>query len=108
MNAFYRLLFLIFLGISTLQSFGQQSYISVTSLPFYETLKNDMSIGVAVFIGPDCPISQKYVHTLKQIQKEFSQIRFYGIIPNNFSLDEVNTFKKEYEIPFEFYLKQLV
>lgn len=103
MNLLYKLLMLLLLWGTPLQSFSQQSPILVKNLPFNSTLESTKSVSIVVFIGPDCPISQKYVHTLKQLVTEFPNANYFGVIPNAFTMEEVNEFQLDYEIPFELY-----
>jgi len=56
---------------------------------------------VIVTLGPDCPISQKYMHTLKEIHGTYGEsITFNAIVPANFDSIEVSDFIETYNIPF--------
>ena len=58
---------------------------------------------VILFLGTDCPITQKYIARLRDIAEEFkSNAAFYGVFPTQFSLKEIKTFKKEYNVEFTF------
>jgi len=76
--------------------------IDVNKLPFFfENPRTGMHI--AIFIGTDCPISQKYGHTLRELRETYPDINIYGIIPKNFTREQIRDFKNDYRIPFNFY-----
>lgn len=56
---------------------------------------------VILFLGTDCPITQKYISRIRDMVEEFkSSAEFYGVFPTQFSLQEIKAFKKEYKIEF--------
>ena len=74
--------------------------IDLTNFSFIEG-NLDTSFGVVVFLGTDCPISQKYMHTLRSLCSDYSKdITLFGIIPHHFSEEKIASFKKEYKAPF--------
>ena len=76
--------------------------VSLETLPFIKKLDEDTDFYVVIFLGTDCPISQKYMSTLRNLDQLYQdKITFFGIIPNNFSEKEIRNFKKEYDIPFQ-------
>jgi thiol-disulfide isomerase/thioredoxin len=76
--------------------------IPMDRLPFINQTDNNPTHFVLVFLGTDCPISQKYMHTLRSLHETHaSGIRFIGIIPENFSEEKIITFKDTYSVPFQ-------
>jgi peroxiredoxin len=58
---------------------------------------------VILFLGTDCPITQKYIARIKEIVEKFeSTTDFYGVFPEQFSMKEIRKFKKEYKISIHF------
>lgn len=52
-----------------------------------------------IFMGTDCPITQKYIARIKDIVERFgASTEFYGVFPAQFSLKDIKHFKKEYKI----------
>lgn len=67
----------------------------------FEKFQNQKS--VLVFLSPDCPISQKYTLTLKNLHKEFEEkrIHFYAVFAGNYYTDsEIEKFKNKYQLAF--------
>jgi glutathione peroxidase-family protein len=67
----------------------------------WENFKNKQF--VFVFLSPDCPLSQKYTLTLKNIQKQFQQadIGFYAVFPGNLYTElEIGAFENRYQLGF--------
>jgi thiol-disulfide isomerase/thioredoxin len=63
----------------------------------------DNKLSVVVFMATDCPISQKYSPTLKQLQQDFEQdsVHFYGVVPGKATQSaELTEYAKTYEISF--------
>lgn len=57
---------------------------------------------ILITLGPDCPISQKYMHTLRNMYSKYGdKIEFLGIVPSSFEALEMNEFKTQYAIPFD-------
>lgn len=75
--------------------------IPIEKLDFIsKTESNDLY--VVIFLGTDCPISQKYIHTLRQMNDEYKeQVSFFGLFPKAFTESQIENFKKEYNIPFD-------
>ena len=58
---------------------------------------------VFVFLGPECPISQRYVPELNRIaaQRDTNSVEFYGVVSGHSTpRAEVNSFIHEYRIAF--------
>ena len=58
---------------------------------------------IAIFIGLDCPISQKYIYRLNEIYKKYKNyhsIRWSFIVPENVKKKKVRQFSKEYSVNF--------
>jgi thiol-disulfide isomerase/thioredoxin len=57
-------------------------------------------IQMIVFLGVDCPISQKYINSLRNLKNKYlNQISIIGKVPNA-SNEEIELFKKEYKLNF--------
>lgn len=57
---------------------------------------------VFTFLSPECPLSENYTRTLKQLQKEYekSDIQFYYIFPGTFyPRPQIEQFALQYEMP---------
>ena len=96
MNRFWHKgLLLIMAIIISFQLYGQKRI----DLP--SGLKSESGIIVFVSLGTDCPISQKYIHTLKAFHSAYKdKVTLIGIIPFNFDSDEIESFRKDFDIPF--------
>lgn len=58
----------------------------------------DVDFTVLLFLGTDCPISQKYMHRITELQKRFGdKVDFYAIMPKESTLGEINAFREEYK-----------
>lgn len=56
---------------------------------------------VIFFLGPDCPISQKYIPTIKGLYSEYKEnFNFEFYYPSHFSKREIREFTKGYDLPF--------
>ncbi len=67
------------------------------------SIQSSNKITVILFLGTDCPITQKYIARIRDIADEFNTTAvFYGVFPVQFSLKEIRTFKKEYGVEFAF------
>ena len=63
----------------------------------------EKSITITVFLGIDCPVSQKYITTLNSIYTSFkdrTEIEWIFIIPENVKKSKLKAFAKEYKIKF--------
>lgn len=77
-----------------------QKKVPIDKLTFTKEASTDLL--VVIFLGTDCPISQKYMHTLRELNKDFgSDVTFFGLIPKNFEIAQIAKFKKEFDVPFE-------
>jgi len=55
------------------------------------------------FLSPDCPLSQKYSLTIKDMFSEYSKanVAVYLVFPGTlYSAEEIKTFLTEYDLPF--------
>lgn len=59
------------------------------------------AIKVAIFMAVDCPITQKYLNSIKEIANEFSSkpVQFVGYFPVGLTKKESTAFRNEYKIP---------
>lgn len=60
---------------------------------------------VLVFLSPECPLSQTYVRTLRELHAQFheNEIAFYAVFPgNSLSPAAVEAFRTANELPFPF------
>jgi hypothetical protein len=65
--------------------------------------QNSDAFQVAVFLGLDCPISQKYISRLNEIYLTYTNvenIEWSFIVPQRISKKEINDFIKEYNVRF--------
>lgn len=98
----FRFVILLLTVIAMTSFMSLPEKVDVNKLPFFfENPRTGMH--VAVFIGTDCPISQKYGNTLRELRETYPNINLYGIIPKNFTREQIRGFKKDYRIPFNLY-----
>lgn len=106
---FFRLFLLFFLyscgtsSISPKDSFFSLEPVSAEggAVDLLEIKKNKAS--AFFFLSPDCPLSQKYSLTIKNLFAEYSKdtIAFYLVFPGTlYSTEEINKFLSEYDLPF--------
>lgn len=102
---FYFLLWgLCLFPLVTVQAQDEQNIkVAVENIPFFNAEKSASGLYVLMFLGTDCPISQKYGNTLRELPETYSDITFYGIVPHHFSEKEMIQYKKEYNLPFSMY-----
>ena len=93
----------IFLLFSSIASVYAQTHIGISGIKLKDDRNKVISIEstdknvVILFMGTDCPITQKYITRIKSIVDEFSDsVDFYGVFPSQFSIKEIKDFKKEY------------
>ena len=87
------LLFIYFIFLS-FAAFPQEHHAEINSAQSYE---------VAVFLGLECPISQKYIYRLNDIYKKYKYInslKWNFIIPGNVKEKKIKEFTKEYNVIF--------
>jgi thiol-disulfide isomerase/thioredoxin len=78
----------------------QTTRIPVEKLSFLKGTSSQLF--VVIFLGTDCPISQKYMHTLKELHKEFEgKLTIFGLLPKNFEKAQIAKFEKDFDVPFE-------
>lgn len=89
-----RLLFILLITISSnVISYGQHE-ISNSALK---------SIQVTIFLGIDCPVSQKYITRLNSIYSTYKiqDIEWHFIVPGKIKKSKIKSFVKEYNVQFE-------
>jgi hypothetical protein len=60
---------------------------------------------VIIFLGTDCPISQKYVSRILSLKKSYKgKIEIIGVFPSSYSVKQVQEFKKEYGIDLHLFI----
>ena len=57
-------------------------------------------IEVLVFLGLECPVSQKYMTRLNRLADKFSTVSWKGIVAENVNTSAVKGFAKEYQAKF--------
>lgn len=66
------------------------------------TISTEHVLTVYISLAPDCPISLKYIHTLKEMDSVFhGKVKFKGLFPKTYSTNELEDFRKEFNIDFE-------
>lgn len=66
-----------------------------------EATQHVQSLTAIVFLATDCPISQKYIGELKNIDSLFqAKVSVKGIIPGKVKQKEIDQFISEYQIDF--------
>ena len=73
-----------------------------------EPLKNlsgESVVTAVVFLGIDCPISQKYIPTLNAIHERYSSqaVSVVGLVPGRIKKSDLVKFKNEYGIQFKIF-----
>jgi thiol-disulfide isomerase/thioredoxin len=103
MSKGYLFIFL-WLFLSSAKSFscqGNLSYSGMFSLLFAEAVP----LRVYVFLGTECPLSQNYTLTLKQLQKKYDgkSVDFIGVFPaEDDNEKKIKAFVNQYGFPFRF------
>lgn len=75
-------------------AFPQEHHAAINSAQSYE---------VAVFLGLECPISQKYIYRLNDIYKKYENVnslKWSFIIPEDVKEKKIKEFSKEYNVIF--------
>lgn len=81
--------------LSTLASYNVRAQRSNDAAPSRQPLT------AVIFLATDCPISQKYIGELKNIDSLFhDKISVKGIIPGKVKQEEIVQFIREYQIDF--------
>lgn len=64
--------------------------------------QNKAELEVVVFLGTECPISQKYVNTLNTIYKDYKErgVLFTALFPEKINAEALSTFKGEFGVLF--------
>jgi thiol-disulfide isomerase/thioredoxin len=82
-------IFILFF-LMVISSQGQQAIVS----------KKSGSLSVVFFMAVDCPITQKYMNTIREILDRYGgKVQFVGYFPAGLSKNDVSTFREEYKIP---------
>lgn len=69
----------------------------------HEPIHSEQSLEVAVFLGLECPISQKYISRLNDIYKKYETdklIKWSFIIPGNVEDEKIKQFSREFNAVF--------
>lgn len=68
-----------------------------------KSLSGTSVVTAVVFLGIDCPISQKYIPTLNAINERYSSqaVSVVGLVPGRIKKSDLTKFKKEYGIKFK-------
>jgi len=103
-----RWLILLFIAIAIVSGYAQ-SLTAISDIKLKNIRNKGVSISasekntVILFLGTDCPITQKYIARIKEIVDRFdSTTDFYGVFPEQFSMKEIRRFKKDYKVPIHF------
>jgi hypothetical protein len=86
--------FTIYFTFLCYAAFPQEHHADINSGQSYE---------VAVFLGLECPISQKYIHRLNDVYKKYENInslKWSFIIPGDVKEKKIKEFSKEYNVIF--------
>lgn len=76
--------------------------ISIENLSFLSTDNSKKPFIVLLFLGTDCPISQKYMNTVRNLSSKYKDsVAFFGLFTDSYSMNEILIFKKTYGIDFE-------
>lgn len=66
-----------------------------------EAAQHEQTLTAVVFLATDCPISQKYIGELKNIDSLFhAKVSVKGVVPGNIKQEEIDQFVSEYQIDF--------
>lgn len=101
-----KFLFFVFLSAAFVTVNGQSSHdLSAVKLKDIKNKTTSIDSGekntAILFLGTDCPITQKYISRIREIVEEFKPTTaFYGVFPKQFTVKEIKDFKKEYKIEF--------
>ncbi|MBL7870025.1 MAG: hypothetical protein JNM78_00330 [Cyclobacteriaceae bacterium] len=84
-----RIIFILFISVGVAK--GQQLIHEERS----------SQIQVAIFMAVDCPITQKYLNTIKEVANQYAgkSVQFVGYFPVGLSKKESMAFRDEYKIP---------
>lgn len=81
---------LFIIQVTNFHPFHVSSYKLETTIPHHK---------VFIFIHPECPISQKYLHKIEVLADEFKTADFQLIVPpKGVSKKQIEEFKHEYSI----------
>lgn len=74
----------------------------ICAIAFPGFTQEDEKLQVVVFLGVDCPVSQKYIATLNGLAKAYAkEVRFQAYVPQDISTKAIKRFVKEYQIDFD-------
>ncbi len=79
----------------------QLIFILLISTSLVHGQSESPKIQVAIFMAVDCPITQKYLNTIKEIASQYSDksVQFVGYFPVGLTKKESTLFRNEYKIP---------
>lgn len=99
MRSFAGLFLSLLAFVCNAQHFERLQGIQLSNLkdkPAYLVSKKDLT--VVIFLGTDCPISQKYMSRIAELKKKYNtSATFFGVVPMQFSTQDMKAFKKEYK-----------
>ena len=58
------------------------------------------SLSTYVFMAVECPISQKYIYRLNELNKRYPEINIIGVFQENTSQEELSDFKQRFSVDF--------
>jgi thiol-disulfide isomerase/thioredoxin len=64
-------------------------------------LESNMVYTAYVFLGVECPISQKYIPTLNELTKNQQQLNIVGVFSGDLSSEDLSQFTHQYKVNFE-------
>lgn len=100
-------LFICFLSVVTVKA--QNNVLSrakINSIKLRGTSDKTEHINVnkviaLILISPECPLCKNYMPILKELQKKYKEVAFYGIVPgSSYSAKEMANFKGVFDINF--------
>lgn len=94
--------FFVALLVSSFASFGQDHILKKIKI------KNqpESRLTAIIFLGIDCPISQRYLARIKAIESQYPlpDLKILGIIPGKVKKHDLESFLASYEIKFPLYI----
>lgn len=77
------------------------SYLTACSSKVYDlnALSNDRPTAL-IFIGTECPISQKYISKINQLAVDYPGIRFLGVFSPKETGDDIRNYRQEHNVRF--------
>lgn len=77
--------------------------VSAQRLP--GSLNSEKEFKVILFVGLECPISQKYMKKIEELKNKYKyRVDFIAVVPERVSLQQIDAYKKEYNSSLKFVL----